>query len=264
MAAAPLKDWIDSRQAAGKYTFLRDEAVKESGLSQESVKKALQRLTRRRRIAKLKNYFYVIVPLEYLHVGSPPASWFIHHLMAAMGVPYYVALLSAAAQLGSSHHQPQEFQVMTDRSIRPLKIGHSKIHFFATKYLSAALTSDIKTPTGIMRVSSPETTVVDLVRFAGAAGHLDHVATVIKELSADLDSKRLVAAVRSVHDIPNAQRLGYLLDCMQLSRLANPIYNWIYRHNVHPVPLRPLNRGKTIRQNHRWRVLVDRPIEVEA
>jgi hypothetical protein len=69
MAAATLERWTDDRQARGRYTFLRSEAVGESGLSAEAVKKALQRITGRGRLAKAKNYFYVIVPLEL----PPPA-----------------------------------------------------------------------------------------------------------------------------------------------------------------------------------------------
>jgi len=62
--AMTLEAWIDSVQTRGRYTFLRAEAIKESGLSAEAVKKALQRLVRRRRVAKVKNYFYVIAPLS--------------------------------------------------------------------------------------------------------------------------------------------------------------------------------------------------------
>ena len=54
MAATTLKKWIDDRQSGGRYTFLRREAVQESGLSAEAVKKALQRMTARGR------------PLQYL------------------------------------------------------------------------------------------------------------------------------------------------------------------------------------------------------
>jgi hypothetical protein len=39
MAAATLERWIDDRQSRGRYTFLRSEAVGESGLSAEAVKK---------------------------------------------------------------------------------------------------------------------------------------------------------------------------------------------------------------------------------
>jgi len=44
MAAATLEKWIDDRQSSGRYTFLRSEAVEESGLSAEAVKKAIGRL----------------------------------------------------------------------------------------------------------------------------------------------------------------------------------------------------------------------------
>jgi predicted transcriptional regulator of viral defense system len=50
---------------------LRQEAL-QTGISPEAVKKALQRLARRGRIAKVKNYFYVIVPLEYARRQPAP------------------------------------------------------------------------------------------------------------------------------------------------------------------------------------------------
>lgn len=264
MAADTLENWVDGLQASGKYAFLRAQAISASGRSPEAVKKALQRLVARKRIAKIKDYFYVMVPLEYLNAGSPPVSWFIHDLMATMGLPYYVGLLSAAAQHGASHHQPLEFQVMTDRSVRPMMVGRTRIHFFASKYVSRSATTDMKTPTGSMRVSTPETTVVDLVRFAKAAGHLDHVATIIRELSPLLDPKRLIAAVRLVADIPNAQRLGYILDHARQRRLAEPIHAWLERRQSHAMLLRPSRPVTDTRLNKRWNILVNEPIEVEA
>ena len=72
MAAESLGAWVDRLQSGGRYCFVRDEAVRGSGLSPEAVKKALQRLARRGRVAKLKDYFYVIVPLEYAAAGCPP------------------------------------------------------------------------------------------------------------------------------------------------------------------------------------------------
>ena len=74
-----------------------------------------------------EEYFYVIVPLEYRAVGAPPVSWFIHDLMKAMELPYYVSLLSAAALHGASHQQPQTFQVMTDRSLRSVLAGRTTL-----------------------------------------------------------------------------------------------------------------------------------------
>ena len=263
MAAATLEKWIDDHQTGGRYTFLRSEAVQESGLSPEAVKKALQRMTGRGRIAKAKNYFYVIVPLEYAAAGAPPASWFINDLMTAMALPSYVGLLSAAAQHGAAHHAPQEFQVVTDRYVRSIVVGRAKIRFFTSKFVSAAATN-VKTPTGSMRVSTPETTVVDLVRFSKAAGQLDNVATVVAELSSSLGPKKLLAAVKLVGDVPNAQRLGYILDHVRARKTAGPLREWIDRHSPNCVPLRTGRAAQDGSEDRRWRVLVDRPLEVEA
>jgi hypothetical protein len=97
MPRLSLESWIDALQARGRYTFLREEAVRDSGLSATAVRKALQRAVKSGRLVRPKEYFFVIVPLEYRSAGGPPPSWFVADLMAAMKLPYYVALLSAAA-----------------------------------------------------------------------------------------------------------------------------------------------------------------------
>jgi hypothetical protein len=223
-----------------------------------------QRLVRRGRVLKVKDYFYVIVPLEYRSAGGPPVSWFIHDLMAALRLPYYVGLLTAAAQHGASHQQALEFQVVTDRSVRPLTAGRARLRFFASKFVENAAAVNVKTPTGSMRVAAPETTAVDLVRFVRAAGHLDNVATVLAELSSLLDPKKLLAAVRVVRDVPNAKRLGYILDQVRARRLSEPIHVWVERQSLRPVPLQPGRPVTNAREDRRWHVLVNQSIEVEA
>jgi len=54
MAYATVEKWVDNCQARGRYTFLRQEVLTGSGLSAESVKKALQRLVARGRVLKAK------------------------------------------------------------------------------------------------------------------------------------------------------------------------------------------------------------------
>ncbi|MBS0207967.1 MAG: type IV toxin-antitoxin system AbiEi family antitoxin [Planctomycetes bacterium] len=264
MASPTLENWVDAQQARGKYAFLRKEALAESGLSPEATKKALQRLAARGRIAQAKEYFFVVVPLEYATAGGPPASWFIHPLMAAMGRPYYVGLLTAAGLHGASHHQPQESQVITDRPIRPITVGRSHIRFFKSRFVEEVATTNVKTPTGSMRVSTPEATAVDLVRFAKVAGQLDNVATVIAELAGKIDPKRLVAAAKVVGDVPNAQRLGYIFDRVHARRLAGTLKSWVDDQSPKPVQLRSNRRGKEGQEDRRWHVLVDQPLDIEA
>jgi len=264
MAAPSLESWIDDLQSRGRYSFHRSEAVQEGGRSADAVGKALQRAVRSGRLVRPKEYFFVIVPLEYRAAGAPPMSWFIHDLMAAMGLPYYVALLSAAALHGASHQQPQVFQVMSDRSVRPMVCGRTQIRLFASKHVGRARTTEVKTPTGSMRVSTPETTVVDLVRFARAAGQIDHVASVIGELAELLQPTRLVAALRLVDDTPSAQRLGYILDRLRWNELAESVRRWVTPRIARFQPLRPGQSAEHVREDRRWQLLISRPLEVEA
>lgn len=264
MPPALLKSWIDGLQASGRYSFLRSEAVHDSGLTPNAVSKALRQAAKDGRIVRLKDYAYVIVPLEYRTAGAPPPSWFIHDLMTVMELPYYVGLLSAAALHGASHQQPQVFQVMTDRSVRPISVGRTKIQFLASKYVLRAAVKEMKTPTGLMRVSTPETTVVDLVRFAKAAGHMDHVAALIAELSPSLDPKRLIAAVRTVGDIPNAQRLGYILDRVRQRAFSDALHAWVEPRIQRTQLLRSGRPADGTTEDRRWRLLINSPLEVES
>ena len=264
MPPALLKYWIDGLQASGRYSFLRSDAIRDSGLTPNAVSRALRQAVRDGRIARLKEYMFVIIPLEYRTAGAPPPSWFIHELMAAMGLPYYVGLLSAAALHGASHQQPQVFQVITDRSVRPIPVGRTKIQFLTSKQISRAAVKEMKTPTGLMLVSTPETTVVDLLRFSRAAGHLDHVASLIAELSPSLDSKRLIASVRTVDDIPNAQRLGHILDRIRQRTISDSLHAWVKPRIQRTQLLRPERPANGAAEDRRWSLLINPPLEMES
>lgn len=262
MPPAMLKSWIDDQQASGRYFFERSAALHGSGLTPHAVTYALKQAVREGRIVQLKEYAYVIVPLEYRAAGAPPPSWFIHDLMASMKLPYYVGLLSAAALHGASQQQPQVFQVLVDRTVRSIPVGRTKIQFFASKYVTLASAKEMKTPTGLMRVSTPETTVVDMVRFAKVSGHIDHVATLIKELAPLLDPKRLITAARTVDDIPNAQRLGYILDRFRQRSLSDALHAWVGPRIQRAQLLRPGRPTAGATENRRWRLLINSPLEI--
>ena len=118
-----LSELVDSFQASGRYVLTREQALAALEVSDEAVKKAVQRLVAKRRLAAVRRGFFVIVPVEYREAGAPPPAWFIDDLMKFYGQPYYVGLLSAAALHGAAHHQPQEFQVITNLQVRPAVAG---------------------------------------------------------------------------------------------------------------------------------------------
>jgi predicted transcriptional regulator of viral defense system len=258
-----LADLVDSHQATGRYVLTRQQALETLGISEEALKKSAQRLVARRRLAVPRRGFYVIVPVEYRSAGAPPPSWFIDELMKFSGRRYYVGLLSAASLHGAAHHQPQEFQVVTDRQLRPAVAGRSRIHFFRKLQMERTPVVDMKTETGAMRVSTPEATALDLLKYLTGVGHLGHVATVLSELTESIDAQRLAETAQLEGDLPNAQRLGYLLDRVGGSDAGAALAEWVAEQRPRFVRLRAdLSAGRAARNDNR-KVLVNEKIEVE-
>ena len=264
MATRTLSEWVDRLQSKGRYTFRRDEALSGANMTAEAVGKALLRLTKKGRVAKVKEYFYVIVPIEYASAGAPPGAWFIHDLMDAMGKPYYVGLLSAAAIHGASHQQPQEFHVVTDGYVRPVRVGRVRVRFFAKRSCQATPRTSVKTPTGSMFVSTPEATAIDLVRHARSVGYFSNVATVLAEMASMLDKQELLEAVKAEGSIMAGQRLGYILEKIGAGKVTGPLAAWLKTRDLHAARLRPDRPAEYAKPHPVWRVIPNTALEIEA
>lgn len=254
--------YIDELQQDGIYTVTRRDLEERTGATRAAVTAAVGRLKRRGRLAEPRQGFLVIVPLEYRSLGTLPAPWFIDDLMRFLGQPYYVGLLTAAAIHGAAHHRPQEFQVVTDRPTRPITVGRVRIRFVQKGAIHEASVQEVKTETGTMRVSTPEETAFDLVRYAPVAGHLDNVATVLAELAPRLDPARLVEVAPHFEESV-AQKLGYLLDLVGATDRTTELHAWLTERNPSRAPLVYGARPFAGRVDPRWNIVVNRTIEVE-
>jgi predicted transcriptional regulator of viral defense system len=254
---------VDEFQASGRYTFTRDEAIASLGATDAALTKAVQRLIAKNRLAAPRRGFYIIVPIEYRRAGAPPPDWYIRDLMAYSHQPYYVGLLSAAALHGAAHHQPQEFQVITDRQLRAVEAGRGRTRFFKKLGMESTPILDVNTETGLMRVSTPEATALDLLRYRAAAGHIGHVVTVLAELAEKMDPVRTVEAAKLDDNLPNAQRLGYLLDLVGASEMSSELAAWVAERGHRYVALRPDRPSEAASKDSRWRLLINDKIEVE-
>lgn len=258
-----LSHFVDRLQASGRYTFQREEARSALGLSEIALQSAARRLAAKGRICAPRRGFYVIVPVEYSQSGAPPPSWFINDLMKFHRHPYYVGLLSAAALHGAAHQQPQIFQVVTDTTLRSITVGQTRIRFFLKRHLSETRITEVKTETGLMRVSTPEATALDLVRYVKGAGQLGNVVTVLSELSEKINPGRLVEAARAEVELSVVQRLGFLLDHFASPDVAAPMAEWLATKRPRSVPLRPERKPKVTEKDSRWQILVNERVEVD-
>lgn len=257
-----LSDYLESLQSRGQYTFRRKEAMGTLQMTDNAFKKAAHRLVTKSRIKRIRSDFYTIIPIEYKVSGSLPASWFIDSFMKHVEQPYYCGLLTAAALQGAAHQQPMVFQVVTTKQIRPIEVGQLRIEFICKKTIKTHFYQPLKTVTGHMNVSTPEMTAFDLVRYMRVAGHIHHIATVLCELVVKLNPQGLAALVIE-DDAPVivGQRLGYLLDKLELSIDLEPLEQALKQKKMNQRLLTPDGDQLILEKNQRWRILVNEHLE---
>jgi predicted transcriptional regulator of viral defense system len=255
--------FVDDLQSRGRYTFTREEALAAVGREAPAVDAALRRLRSRGRLASPRRGFYVVVPVEYRSAGCPPATWFVDALMAFLGQPYYVALLTAAGLHGAAHQQPMLFQVMTDRPTRPSKAGRVRISFHMSRTVRKALVMRVQTETGTIPVSTPAATALDLVRFARASGFISNVATVLEDLTERIDGSALASASRDCAT-PHVQRLGHLLDRLGKEDLSKALRDALVGRRLRRVPLAPGARLRKGKLDPRWNVVANVAVERDS
>lgn len=253
---------VDRLAASGRYHFTTADAVKALGVSPVAARAALRRLAAKGAIASPHRGFHVIVPPEYRRLGCLPAEQFVPQLMAHLGLSYYAGLLTAAQFHGAAHQRPQAFQVMLEKNRAPIQCGDVRVEFFARKAIARVPVAEVNTPRGVLRVSSPDATAIDLVGYLGKAGGVDTVATVLAELAERLDADRLVAAARTA-PTPWSQRLGYLLDQAGASDKTGGLEKWVRGRATEYTQLLPGGR-RARERSKRWRLGVNAKLEIES
>ncbi len=252
-----LSEFVDDLQRKVRYTFTRAEAASALDMSDAVLTKALQRLGEARRIHQVRRGFYVIVPLEHSKAGTIPTDWFIGDLMAFVGRPYYVGVLSAAATYGAAHQRPQEYQVVVPVTERLIETDRLRIRFFRNAFLESVSTNSLKTFTGTVPVSTAEHTALDLVRFMKWIGGLDAVLTVLSELGERIDADALVGAAEKERVVAYVQRLGWLLERAGWSSVTGPLAEWVADRRPGRVPLDAGARARTGERVPRWQVILN-------
>jgi len=256
------KDYIDWLASGGRYHFTSTDARKALGVSADAAKQAINRLRRQGFVASPARGYYIIVPPEYRSLNCLPAEQFIPVLMESKNLQYYAGLLTAAQYYGAAHQRPQEFQVMLARNRRPIKCGKVRVKFIARKNIQAVAVRSFNTTRGQIRVSTPESTAIDLAGYPQHAGGLDNVVTILSELSHQLEPDRLAIAA-STAPVSWAQRLGYLLEYIDASEYLTPLKKFVTQ-NVHEyTKLVPGLPSEKFQRNKTWKLEVNTSLELD-
>jgi len=263
MASPRARDLVVGFAARGKYHFTSSEFRTELGVSAAAANQALWRLANRGEVASPARGFYVIVPPEYRALGCLPPDQFIPALMERRGTPYYVGLLSAAQYHGAAHHRPQVFQVMVEKSRRPIRCGAVRVSLIARAGLSDVPTCTFNTPRGAVLASTVEATAIDLVGYMDRGGGVDRVAGMLMELSERMDPALLAEAARSA-TVLWAQRLGFLLEFVGAGDRCGPLKDHVRRSARNYTRLVPSAPADGAVRSPDWRLLANTRVEPEA
>ncbi|MDJ0825081.1 MAG: type IV toxin-antitoxin system AbiEi family antitoxin [Rhodobacter sp.] len=255
------RDYVDNLASSGRYHFTSADAKTALSASPDAVKQALNRLSKQGLIATPARGFYVIVPPKYKSLGCLPADQFVPQLMTHLQLPYYAGLLTAAQYYGAAHQRPQEFQAFAEKPRRPIKCGKVRVAFIARKRTQAVATRPFNTPRGVLMVSTPEATAIDLAGYPDRTGGLEQSATVISELAEQLDPDKLVMAAKTA-PIPWAQRLGYMLKLGAGRDITGSLQRYV-RENARDYAPLALNGEKDGPRDQEWKLVVNEEVEPE-
>jgi predicted transcriptional regulator of viral defense system len=259
-----LSSYMTDLLSGGRVSFTRDEAIAALGITRSGFLKAAARLQRRGMLLNPRHGFYVVVPPQYLAWRAPPPAWYIQDLMRHEGNAYYVGLLKAAELHGATHQAVMEFQIITSKRMPKIRAGRSIIAFFYRKDMERVARGVIehKTETGQMKISSPELTALDLLRYGHAVGMIDSIAAVLSDLGPKINPEAL-EKLAPAFERTVIQRLGYLLDCLKQPRSAGMLSRHLEKSRPLPwIELEPGRRlaksSQPLERNARWNVIVGR------
>lgn len=262
------ENWINEQIPFGKYTFSREQLSQGfPDNSPDSLKLSLNRLSKKGKILSVHKDFYVIVSPEYSSRGILPPALFIDGLMKFLNRPYYVGLLNAAAFYGAAHQSPQEtFVFTTFPSMRSTKKKGILINYISKTTVASKYLEDKKTETGMLKVSSPELTAIDVVQYQKRIGGLNRTASILEELAEAIRLDKITAEFLAENQVSVVQRLGFLFEnVIGENEIAEKIYESAKEAqlNFFPVALNSAKKTSGFSGGNRWKVVENTKIELD-
>jgi hypothetical protein len=247
--------YIEARLASGHVAFALTDLAAATGLSELAAKRQISRLGDGVVRVCRPHAFFLIVGPEHRPMGAPPVTWWLDDYFQWIKHPYYLALQSAADTYGASPQALQLTQVMTDVPRRDIAIGRIRLRFFVKRSIQPIPVQAPANAYAPIRISTPEATVLDLIRYAGRIGGLGRAMETILPLLPSLRIPELKHALDAENEPATAQRLGYLLELKGHSKLAEVIHGWLPSRSQWVSLIKSKAAPAEIPEVPRWRIL---------
>lgn len=207
--ASMLADWALAR---GLTHLTAGEVATALSVPEEQVRIRLRVPAQRGEWVSPMHGLWIPVPPEFRAWGAPPGIEIVAAMMAHADARYYVGWLAAAELHGAAHQAPQVFQVATSRRLRWRRVGRTRFEFFTRSAVERVPVESRSTRTGVVRVSTLHTTLLDVATDVRAAAGMNNAATVVVELAeqAGFNAGTLVEVARE-YPAATLQRIGWLL-----------------------------------------------------
>lgn len=256
-----VREAIDSFEKDGRLCFLDAElSARVPHATEIGRDHALIRLARSGRVLRTSRGagHWLIVPLNAARLGAPPLeSWLDHYMTQALQIPYLVGLLSASEHHGASPYAVMQTQVFVPRPRRSVTAGRIQLVFHARDKLSQVPWIWHESADGRLRVSTPEITSIDLIRFMSESGGLARVEAVLKDLLPNCQPAKLIEALEVTQDITATQRLGALCVLLGHNTLGDTVEKWLHgkEARLHWRALSPeQDKGERTSRDMRFRI----------
>ena len=262
-----IREWVNDRLIHGKpYFSVEDVRASFPGMVETTMRRELTRLVAGKIIISVYRGFYVIVPPHYAVNLRIPAYFYIDQLMAYIGKPYYLSLLTAGVLWGAAHQRPQRTSVMTiPPRARTSMTRNDDLLWTYRSNIPQQFLKKKNSETGTILYSDAELTAIDLIQFEHLIGGLSRASTVLSELVENTDfSKAAASGLFSLTTVPTIQRLGYILDKILCeSAQADIIHDQLIRYAPNYTYQFLSRRLPQIKDecNRRWKIYVNTLIE---
>ena len=221
--------YLQKVRSKGRYSITLSELQENTNLSYKAIQQTIFRAKTNKKIAQIRQGFYVIIPPEYSNSGMLPVYLYIGDLMQFIKRDYYLGLFSAASLYGAGHQQAMNSQLIIETPpLRKIKNDKIEIAFFTKNKWNRNDVTQKRSDAGYINVSSPELTVLDLIHYHKRIGGINRTLSIIEELAEEINPEKLYETAQRFKSNAIIQRLGFLFDkIFNESTLANSLYKLI-------------------------------------